>query len=413
MRPPLALLAPLSAALLAALSAHPARAQVGAPAVPVAAPSVAPTPTPSVAPTPTPSPRFPDEADQTSLLQALDRTLAYLKATGRTSVKLLDRDVPVERLRRSVARFRELVQTSWGTPEFERALQDEFEAVAMPGKDGKGSVLFTGYHLPLLEAREKPDATFRYPLYKLPSDMLSLNLGLFRPALAGQTAFARVQNGPEGPRVLPYFSRAEIDDGAALANKNLEIAWVSDELARYQLMVQGSGILRFPDGRLGNVNYAGQNGQPYASLGKFLIQDGKIPADQISMPSITAYFKAHPDQLRPYLNRNPSYVFFQLQPDGPFGCDGIALTPGRAIATDKRLFPSGAIAYIRYPRARFDASGQVVGWETGTRFVVDQDTGGAILGPGRVDIFWGGGEEAAQRAGTLNGNGTLTYFLLK
>lgn len=350
-----------------------------------------------------------DEADLASLQTALARTDAYLSTLKAPTVKLLGKDVPVARLRKSVARLQALVGACWGTPDFDRAIADEFEPIAMPGADNQGTVLFTGYHLPLLEARDKPDATFRYPLYAAPKDILTVDLGAFKPALAGQTAAGRLV----GSRVVPYYSRAEIDEGKVLKGRGLELAWVSDELALYGMMVQGSGLLKFPDGRVVNANYAAQNGQPYVSLGKALIADGKIPAEQISMPAIQAYFKQHPTELHGYLLKNPSYVFFQIMPAGPYGVSGMQLVPGRAIATDKSLFPSGTIAYLEYPRARFDDQGNLCAWEQGGRFVVDADTGGAIRGPGRIDIYWGGGEDAARRAGTLNGNGHATFLLLK
>lgn len=352
---------------------------------------------------------YADEGDKASLVMALDRAEAYLATLKKPTVKLVDREVSVDRLRRSVARFKQLVDRCWGTADFEGAIADEFEPVAMPGADNQGTVLFTGYHLPMLDARDKPDATFRYPLYAAPKDILTVDLGAFRPALAGQTAAGRLA----GSRVVPYYSRAEIDEGKVLKGRGLELAWVSDELALYGMMVQGSGLLKFPDGRVVNANYAAQNGQPYVSLGKALINDGKIPAEQISMPAIQAYFKQHPTELHSYLLKNPSYVFFQIMPEGPYGVSGMQLVPGRAIATDKSLFPSGTIAYLEYPRARFDEKGNVCGWEQGGRFVVDADTGGAIRGPGRIDIYWGGGEDAARRAGTLNGNGHATFLLLK
>lgn len=350
-----------------------------------------------------------DDGDLASLKQAVARSRAYLAAIKRPTLTLGDRQVPLEHLRKTADRFAELLERHGGTPEFERAVQAEFEWIPMPGTDGQGKVHFTGYHLPQLEARERPDATFKFPLYAAPSDMVSIPLGAFRTSLAGQTLLGRVQ----GSQVVPYFSRSEIDDGKALDGRGLELAWVSDELARYSLMIQGSGLLRFGDGRIVNVNYAAQNGHPYSSLGKHLVADGKIPQALVSMPAIESYFKAHPQELRGYLNRNASYVFFRLAPEGPYGCDGIPLTAGRAIATDKRLFPSGAIAHIEYPRAAFDASGRVERWEPGARFVCDQDTGGAITGPGRIDIYWGGGDEAARRAGTLNGEGKAHYMLLK
>lgn len=347
---------------------------------------------------------FPDDADQASLLAAVARSRAYLATVKKPTLTLLGRPVPVERFRRSAERFEQLVKERWGTPAFDEAVAAEFEHVKPAD-----AVRFTGYHLPLLEARARPDATFRFPLYAPPPDMLAVPLGSFKPTLAGTVLTGRLK----GSMVVPYYSRAEIDDGNALAGKHLEVAWVADELARYSLMVQGSGILRYEDGRTANVNYAGQNGHPYTGLGKALVADGKIPMALLSMPAIEAYFKANPGQMHGYLNRNPSYVFFKLAPDGPFGVDGISLTAGRAIATDKAQYPSGAITYIHYPRARFDAQGQLAGWEDGTRFVCDQDTGGAINGPARVDIFFGGGQEAARRAGTLNGLGSLEVLLLK
>lgn len=352
---------------------------------------------------------YADEADQASLLQALTRTEAYLAGLKKPSVTLAGREISVDRLRKSAERFKALVTACWGTPAFDAAVRAEFEPIAMPGVDAQGTVHFTGYYLPMLEARDTPDARFRFPVYAAPKDLVTIDLGVFRASLAGQTLLGRVQ----GDRVVPYFTRAEIDDGRALKGRGLELAWVDDELGLFGLMVQGSGMLRFPGDRVVNVNYAAQNGHPYVSLGKTLIADGQIPAEQISMPAIQAYFKRYPDRLHGYLLKNPSYVFFGLAPSGPFGSSGIQLVPGRAMATDKTLFPAGTIAYLEYPRAQFDAQGAVCGWETGGRFVVDQDTGGAIRGPGRIDIYWGGGEEAAKRAGTLNGNGKATFLLLK
>ncbi len=350
-----------------------------------------------------------DDGDLAALQQAVERTRAYLAGTSRATLPLGDRQVPRLHALASAERFAELLARHGLTPAFYEAVQAEFDWISVPGHDGQGAVHVTGYYLPLLEARTKPDARFRFPLYGVPRDLVRVNLSVFHPRYDGQTLVARI----EGGAVLPYFSRREIDDGGALAGRGLELAWVDDEMARYSLMVQGSGLLRFEDGRIVNVNYAAANGHAYKSLGKALIADGKLPAEGISMPGIEAYFRAHPDQLREYLNRNPSYVFFKLAPEGPYGSDGIALTAGRAIATDKRLFGSGLIGYLTYPRARFKADGAVEAWEAGSRFVMDQDTGGAIKGPGRADVYWGGGPEAAVRAGTLNGDARLWYLLLK
>ena len=323
-------------------------------------------------PVPPPEPAFTDDGERETLLTAIGRTRAWLAATPRKTLPLAGRPIPTEALRRGLAEFEALVRERWGQPGFEAAVRERFEWVPMAGQEGEGSVRVTGYHQPLLEAREAPDEVFRHPLYAPPTDALRIDLGAFRPSLAGQTALARVAHD----RVLPYYTRREIDEGQALAGKGLEIAWVADARARASLMLQGSGQVRFADGRTACVNYAGQNGHPFVAG-----------------------------------DANPSYVFFKLASEGPFGCDGVHLTPGRAIATDKRLFGTGTLAWLSYPRARFDAQGALAGFEPGGRFVLDQDTGGAITGPGRLDVYWGGGEEAARRAVALNGAGRAWFLL--
>ncbi len=319
---------------------------------------------------------FADDGDQVSLLRALDRQARYLETLEKPEVPFGTGSVPVERLRRTHAAFGQLVREKWGTPEFSSRLDADFEPVEA------GTTHFTGYYLPRLDARKAPDATFRYPLYRKPPG----------------TAFP---------------SHAEIEDAGALASRSLEIAWVADEFDRYLLMVQGSGVLRYADGSESFVNYGGKNGHPYASLGKALIADGKLSTASVSIQTIRKYFREHPGDQHGYLVRNPSYVFFRLQPDGPFGVDGIGLTAARSIATDKKYWPSGGIAWIRYPKVATWRDGVPRTWTQGGRFVCDQDTGGAIRGMGRVDLFWGAGDEAAAIAGTLNATGSLTYFLVR
>lgn len=309
-------------------------------------------------------PEYPDDSDKASLLQAVTRQQEMFKRGGAKTYRLADRDVTREQLRATSEAFGLLVSESFGSPDFERRLAERFDWIQVPESH------VTGYYLPMLEARRQPDETFRFPLYQKPADFKA-----------------------------PYFSRAEIEDGEAIASRSLEIAWLNDEFARYLLMVQGSGVLKFEDGKESFVNFAGTNGRPYTSLGKMLVADGKIPQPRISIPSIKAYFKEHPEELHSYLVRNESYVFFKLMSTGPFGVSGVALTPGRSIATDKSLSPSGAIAHIRFGEH--------------ARFVCDQDTGAAIKGLGRVDVYWGAGPEAELIAGTLNASASLRYLLLK
>lgn len=321
-------------------------------------------------------PQISDDGDRDSLLEAIAHSRSFLNQSKKGTLLVGERQVSLEQLRQALSSFEELVRTQWGLPEFEQSVKERFTWVPMPLKPGAEGVHITGYYLPLLEARTQPDEVFRYPLYAPPPDMIPLDLGAFRPSLAGQVAMARFKNG----RLVPYYNRKEIDEGQALTGRGLEIAWVADENARASLMIQGSGVLKFGDGRLVNIGYAAQNGHI------FLAGDQK---------------------------QNPSYVFFRLGTEGPVGCDGVPLVGGRAIATDKRLFPTGTLAFISYPKAKLDARGQVSGFDQGGRFVLDQDTGGAITGPGRVDLFWGGGPEAARRAHSLNGTGKLWFLLPK
>lgn len=317
-------------------------------------------------------PDLADDGDKESLLAAVARSRAYLAATPRKQLLVAGKPYPVELLRQGLATFETLVTDSFGTPAFEPAVREAFVWAPLSGRDGAGTLLVTGYHLPTVEAREMPEGVFRFPIYGPPTDMLAIDLGAFRPALGGQTAVARIKNG----RVVPYHTRREIEGGNALVGKGLEIAWVATDAARKHLMLQGSGMLRYPDGHTANLNYAAQNGHIWSA--------GEA---------------------------NQSWVFFRIAPDGPYGCDGVPLTAGRAIASDKRLTATGALGFLRYPRARFNEQGGVAAFEPGGRFVLDQDTGGAISGPGRIDVYWGGGDEAARRATALHGAGQIWYLI--
>ena len=291
------------------------------------------------------------------------------------------------------------------TKEKIRRIQGGCRLFASVGSDGAGAVLVTGYYEPWLTGRRRSDETFRVPVYRRPEDLVSVDLSLF-PAAKSQ---ARIVGRVDEDRLVPYFPRGEIASGA-LEGKGLELLWLEDPVDLFFLQVQGSGRVTLEDGSTVRVQYDAQNGQPYRSLGKVLIEKGVLPADQVSMQAIRKYFQGHPEQL-PLLNENASYTFFRLEDDGPYGNIGVALTPGRSIATDSRVFPKGAPALIRTRKPVLNAKGEVSGWEPFTRVVFNQDTGGAIVGPGRVDLFWGGGSQAEAAAGRMKEPGEL-YFLL-
>jgi membrane-bound lytic murein transglycosylase A len=187
---------------------------------------------------------------------------------------------------------------------------------------------------------------------------------------------------------------------------------VNDPIDLFFMHIQGSGKIRLPDGNVMQVSYAQKNGHPYRSIGRYLLDKEKLTSSEMTHQSIKKYLREHPEELSDILNYNKSYVFFRIVENGPIGALGLTLTSGRSIATDLDLFPKGALAFVRLRKPVFDKNGNIKTWEIFSRFVLNQDTGGVIKGPGRVDLFCGTGSDAEMLAGSLKENGEL-YFLVK
>ncbi len=288
-----------------------------------------------------------------------------------------------------------------------KQIKKEFDFYQSVGSNGWGKVLFTGYYEPMLSCRVNTDDVYKYPLYKKPDDIIEIDLTLFGNDFPRNKLAARI----EGRKVLPYYSREEIDQKQALGGRNLEMLWCNDLVDIYFLQVQGSGKADLGNGDIVSILYDGQNGRQYKSLGKSLIDKGVIAKENMSMPAIREYLRLHPDEVVLLLNQNPSYVFFRMDMGPSLGNINVPLTPGRSIATDSRLLPKGALAMIETQKPVIENSA-IKGWVPFTRFVLNQDTGGAIRGPGRVDLFWGQGKEAELSAGYMQQEGKL-YFLLR
>lgn len=285
-----------------------------------------------------------------------------------------------------------------------RFFETAFEPFAV-GDRGDREGLVTGYYEPLLRGSRTQDATYRYPLYRRPVDLVSVDLGLFDPELKGRRVGGRVEDG----RLVPYADRAAIDRGA-LAGRGLELLWVDDPVDRFFLEIQGSGQVRLPDGATVRVGYADQNGRTYRAIGKDLIEIGAIPREQVSMQAIRAWLEAHPADAPGMMARNPSVVFFTERKDltaaaGPLGAQGVPLTPGRSLAVDRKYLPLGAPVWLDTTAPTPDGDRPL------RRLVVAQDTGGAIRGPVRGDLFWGAGPDAEFVAGHMKSPGRL-YILL-
>jgi membrane-bound lytic murein transglycosylase A len=256
--------------------------------------------------------------------------------------------------------------------------------------DDRDTGLMTGYYEPLLRGSRVRSERYDTPLYRVPADLLVIDLASVRPELAHM----RLRGKLQGRRVVPYPSRAEITDGNALTGD--ELLWVDDPVEAFFLQVQGSGRVQFDDGGMVRLGYGDENGHPYRSIGRWLVDQGELTLDQASLNGIKAWIARNPARAKELLDQNPSYVFFRELPlgdpaAGPVGALGVPLTPGYSVAADKRYIPLGAPLLLSTTDPR-----------TGTpifRPMLAQDTGGAIRGPLRFDFFWGFGNDAGQAAG--------------
>jgi membrane-bound lytic murein transglycosylase A len=295
-----------------------------------------------------------------------------------------------------------VVATSPGDADFVRALVERhltpLRVVRMTGRKRDTRGLVTGYYEPLLRGSRERIEPFTTPLYRRPDDLLVVELAELYPELKGK----RVRGRLEGNKVVPFHSRAQTREAPAL--RGHEIVWIDDALDAFLLEVQGSGRVQLPSGETIRLQYADQNGQPYRSIGRYLVDQGAMKLEDVDMPAIRSWLAANPSRLREVLDSNPSVVFFTESPladpsIGPKGAQGVPLTAGRSIAVDPAVVPLGAPVFLstRYPATELPLR----------RLVVAQDTGGAIRGPMRADLFFGFGAEAGAQAGMMKQDGEM------
>ncbi|MHC5737805.1 murein transglycosylase A [Nostoc sp.] len=332
--------------------------------------------------------------EKKALISAIARSLQYLETANAEAAY---QNYPVagitrDRVIKSLQRFRELLLKTNSATELHQAIEREFVLYQSVGKDNQGAVLFTAYYEPLYAASRVPTAEYRYPVYRLPPDFNSWT--------------------------KPHPTREELEgaDGLQSAKgklRGLELFWFRDRLEPYLTQIQGSAKLQLPDGTQTTIGYAGNTAYNYKSIGRELIDDGKLPQEGVTMPIILDYFQKHPQELNIYIPRDRSFVFFQENHGEPAqGSINVPLTAERSIATDKSLMPPGALALIRASIPFVNPTGKMQE-RIISRYVLDQDTGGAIKGAGRVDYFLGTGKIAGDRAGVTVSNGQLFYLLLK
>jgi len=349
-----------------------------------------------------------DDLDRESIRRAVHNSLKYLDALPSVqTVGEWPRKFTAKEVKESLNAFMGLLDSLDQQESLMAAIHSQFDMVESVNHAGE-EVLFTGYYQPVIEASLEESPVFRYPIYGRPTDLLEADIGHFGPELQQERIVGRV----EGRRFVPYLSRHEIDGLGRLKGKGFEIAWAKDPVDLFFLHIQGSGLLRLQEGRLLQLNYAASNGRPYTSIGKVLLDRKRIREEEISMQSLRRYLRDHPEEQKQIFSENQRYIFFRVVEEGPVGSLGVPLTAGRSIATDRRLFPKAALAFIVTQRPVLDPSGKLVGWEPFSRFVLNQDTGSAIRGGQRVDLFFGTGREAAAAAGHMKSTGKL-YFLMK
>jgi membrane-bound lytic murein transglycosylase A len=355
-------------------------------------------------------PEFADDLNYDGLTHSILQSLIYLKKIPSARQFKFGNDLyTAEHLIRSLTYFLNFIEAKPPAKVLKKFIASNYRIYRSVGTNKAGNVLFTGYYEPALRGSLNRSDEYRYPVYARPNDLLTIDLSLFSSRYKDKKIVGRYT----GQTVVPYYDRVEIAKNGSIDGIAGQLAWVNDQVDLFFLHIQGSGKINLDNGETINVHYHTYNGRPYRSIGKLLIEKGKIEKAQMSMQKIRAYLQDHPSEVEDILNYNPSYVFFKIEKTGPLGYLEVILSPGRSIALDRRLFPPAALALIETKLPLVDGDGNIQIWTDFTRFVLNQDTGGAIRGPGRADLFWGDGPYAEIAAGHMRHYGKLYFLILK
>jgi membrane-bound lytic murein transglycosylase A len=334
--------------------------------------------------------------DQANLRTAIDRSLNYLKKPSSQQFFPLD-DITHKRAVDSLNAFAEMMDSRMTARSMNEAIRSKFDVYMSVGCDGDGTVLFTGYYTPIFDGSMKRTERFKYPLYKMPEDLVK--------GPDGETLGMRGTGG-----VMTQYPPRSIIESTKMLD-GTELIWLSDPFEVYIAHVQGSAKIRLPNNKLITVGYAANNGHDYKSISKELVNDGRLRTDQLSLSAMIDFFKNNPNLVNTYVWRNPRFVFFKIQQGEPRGSLNEQVIPLRTIATDKSIFPRGCLTFIstRLPQ---ETAGTVSN-QFYSGFALDQDTGGAIRAPGRCDVYMGIGDRAGKLAGQTYQEGKLYYLFLK
>ncbi len=354
-------------------------------------------------------PDFDDDENLSLLADAISSSIVYYERLPGERALSYGRDVyRASDLAAGLRRFRDFLETNPGAWELNEFIRENGSIYAYRYMDRPVEVLFTGYFVPGIPGSRKPSERFGYPVYGRPDDLVEVHLSAFDLSCGPKTLIGR----QHGKTVTPYFSRSEIDAGA-LDGRAHPIAWVSDPVALFFIHVQGSGTVHLEDGGLVHLHYAISNGLPYKSIGRYLIDKGKVAAAEMSMQKIAQYIRSNPEETDEILHYNPRYIFFAEGAHVARGCIDVPLTEGRSVALDQEAFPPGALLFIQSSKPADDGAGGIEKWVDFSRFALNQDTGSAIRGPRRADLFWGTGVEAETAAGHMQHPGRVYIVTIR
>ncbi len=351
-------------------------------------------------------PLFTDDLDLNGLLTGAVRHLHYLnELPDESSFTLASDSYPVSWLRESMNSFIDILRQDPNPEELARIVLENYTIYQAGGRKEhpRGEMLVTGYYEPLLRGSLIRKGNFLYPLYSPPASLVQI-----KDPESGKLLFKRKNDQND---LIPYWTRQAITDENIAAG--YELVYLDNPVDAFILHVQGSGKIQLSDGSVRSIHYAASNGLEYFSIGKLLVDQGKMTLEEASIPSIRQYLREHPDEQEQILNHNIKFIFFHWAADGdPVGSLGEQLTAGRSIAVDPDVLPQETLAFLVSRKPVINTEGEITEWVPMQRFVFPQDTGSAIRGSGRADLFWGNGNYARKAAGSMKEEGRL-YFLVK
>lgn len=356
-------------------------------------------------------PKFSDDFDYSRLSASIDNSLAYYKKVP------LDRkyqfgkqQVTAGHMINSLETFQAFIKDGPSPKALNRFIRSKFTVYQAAGNEDR-QVLFTGYFEPTYKGSLEMKEPYIHPVYSVPDDLLKINLSTFSDQYKGHKPLsARINLSDQ--TVVPYYARKEINSIADFDNRSIPVVWLESRVDRFFLEIQGSGRILLDNNDVLRLHYAASNGRAYRSIGRYLIQKNEIPKEEMSMQAIRKWLEKHPDRMDEVLHQNDSFVFFKKEKGGPFGALGVEVTAFRSIAADLKLYPKGALCFIESMLPQNTDNSSNDAWQKSSFFALNQDTGGAIRGSARADIFCGNDAYAQYTAGHMNIYGRLFFLVL-